>query len=61
MTLLTRAVTYYFRCATGHRFERSRLDSLAWCPKCGMPVRLYGLKDSTRYAEDGAVEDVPGS
>jgi hypothetical protein len=52
MTLLARAVTYYLRCSSGHRFERSEPDSLHWCPKCGMAVRLYGLKDSTRYADD---------
>lgn len=61
MTLLTaRKVTFYLRDENGHRFERAKPDQF-WCPICRLPVRLYGLKDSTRYAEDPEVEDVPGS
>lgn len=45
-------VTYYLKCSIGHRFERASRDKLKWCPKCGMPIHLYGLKDSTRYADD---------
>lgn len=46
MTLLTRGLIFYHRCANGHRFERAKPDSLRWCPKCGAVIRLYGLKDS---------------
>lgn len=61
MTLLTRGVRYYFRCTYGHRFERASPDSLQWCPKCGAVTRLYGLKDSTSYAEDPQeMESLPG-
>ena len=45
MTLL--AVSYYYRCRVdpSHTFEHGEPD-LKWCPKCGGPVRMYGLKDS---------------
>lgn len=66
MTLLTKGVRYYLRCSFGHRFERAKPDSLRYCPKCGGVVKLYGLADSTTYAEDSSTglppqEDVAGS
>lgn len=62
MTLLTKGVRYYLRCSSGHKFERAKSE-MSFCPKCGMPVRLYGLKDSSSYAEDdaGEMEDLQGT
>lgn len=58
MTLLTRAISYYYLCiGCDHRFQRSHRDEKT-CPRCGDRVRVYGLKDSTRYAEE--MEGVPG-
>lgn len=49
--LLTKEIRYWFKCATGHRFVRAKRDAFPLgCPKCGMPVKLYGLSDSTRYS-----------
>lgn len=60
---LPRKVSYYFRCAfnpKNHRFERSKPDALQWCPLCGGVINLYGLKDSTAYA-DQELDGVQGS
>lgn len=65
MTLLASKVRFFYRCETGHRFERGRADAFkGFCPKCGMTIRLYGLADSTLYAEepdDRPLEDLQGS
>lgn len=61
MTLLVAGVRYWYRCSTGHRFVRAKRDAFpaGWCPKCGMPIQLYGLADSTTYADETPLPQAP--
>jgi hypothetical protein len=58
MTLLTQKPRFYYRCILdpAHTFETVTHRPYLICPDCGGRMNLYGLKDSTRYADDSPVE-----